>query len=230
MKSPFLYRYGQKLAIGEREWLVIEAPVVNTWSYRVVKRGFDIFTSFVGLVFFSPFLFLVGILVKLTSPGQVFYAWDVIGRGGRPFRGYKFRTMVSDADVLKMQLLHRNEMNGPVFKITDDPRITPLGRILRKYSIDELPQLWSVLRGDMSLVGPRPAGPHEWEQYEPWQRRKLSVTPGITCLWQVSGRNKIKDFDEWVKLDLEYIDHWSLWLDLKILLRTVVVVLRGTGM
>jgi len=138
--------------------------------------------------------------------------------------------MAANADETKPQLATLNEMRGPVFKMGNDPRITRLGRFLRKYSIDELPQLWSVLKGDMSLVGPRPAGPHEWEKYEPWQRRKLSVTPGITCLWQVSGRNKINDFNEWVKLDLEYIDNWSLWLDLKILLRTVVVVLRGTGM
>lgn len=230
MKSPFLYRYGQKLAVRERKWLVVESPVVNTWKYRGVKRGFDILTSFVGLVFFSPFLFLVGVFVKLTSPGQVFYAWDVIGRCGRPFRGYKFRTMLQNADELKSQLATQNEMVGPVFKLKNDPRVTPLGRFLRKFSIDELPQLWSVLKGDMSLVGPRPAGSQEWEQYEPWQRRKLSVTPGITCLWQANGRNKINDFDEWAKLDLEYIDNWSIWLDLEIILKTIPAVLRGTGL
>jgi len=178
----------------------------------------------------SPVLLIVGLLVKLTSPGPVFYPWNVIGRDGRPFRGYKFRTMVQNADALKAELAHQNEMAGPVFKMKNDPRITPVGRVLRKYSIDELPQLWSVLKGDMSLVGPRPAGPLEWEQYEPWQRRKLSVTPGITCLWQVNGRNRISDFDEWVKLDLYYIDNWSLSLDIKILCRTILVVLRGTGM
>jgi lipopolysaccharide/colanic/teichoic acid biosynthesis glycosyltransferase len=208
---------------------VVQSPMVRRWAYCIAKRAIDLTVSVFGLVILSPLFLVVGLLIKLTSSGPVFYAWDVVGFRGRPFRGYKFRTMVSDADVLKMQLLHQNEMNGPVFKITDDPRITPLGRILRKYSIDELPQLWSVLKGDMSLVGPRPAGPHEWEKYEPWQCRKLSVTPGMTCLWQVSGRNQIKDFDEWVKLDLEYIDHWSLWLDLKTLLRTVVAVLQGTG-
>ena len=203
---------------------------VNFFSYRMIKRVIDFIVSLVGLALASPLLLCVGIAVKLLSPGPILYAWDVIGIRGKPFRGYKFRTMVQEADKLKDELLNKNEMQGPVFKMANDPRITPLGHILRKYSIDELPQLWSVLKGDMSLVGPRPAGPQEWKQYEPWQCRKLSVTPGITCLWQVCGRNKINDFNEWVKLDLEYIDNWSLWLDFKILLKTVVVVFRGTGM
>jgi len=137
--------------------------------------------------------------------------------------------MVDNADIVKKNLFSKNEMTGPVFKLSNDPRITPLGHSLRKYSIDELPQLWSVLKGDMSLVGPRPAGPHEWTQYEEWQKRKLSVTPGITCIWQVNGRNDISDFDEWVKMDLEYIDNWSLGLDFKILLKTIPAVLKGTG-
>jgi len=206
-----------------------DSPIVDRFAYRVVKRALDIAVTGLGLLILSPLLLIVGLLVKLTSTGPVFYAWDVIGRGGRPFRGYKFRTMVQNADKLKAQLVHKNEMNGPVFKMKNDPRVTPLGRFLRKYSIDELPQLWSVLKGDMSLVGPRPAGPHEWQRYEPWQRRKLSVTPGITCLWQVSGRNQIQDFDEWVRLDIEYIDNWSLWLDMRILWETAIVVLGGTG-
>ena len=205
------------------------APIVNYFRYFFLKRCIDIVISIIGLVMLSPLLLFVGVLVKFTSQGPILYCWGVIGRGGKPFRGYKFRTMVQNADEIKGELLHRNEMNGPIFKMNADPRITPLGRILRKYSIDELPQLWSVLKGDMSLVGPRPAGPHEWVEYESWQRRKLSVTPGITCLWQVGGRNEISDFDEWVKLDLEYIDTWSLWLDFKILLKTILVVLRGTG-
>lgn len=208
---------------------VMPAPVVKTFNYRVVKRLVDFVASSLGLLFLTPLFILVGLMVKVTSPGSIFYAWNVIGRGGRPFRGYKFRTMVVNADELKLQLGEMNEMKGPVFKMENDPRITSIGRFLRKHSIDELPQLWSVLKGDMSLVGPRPAGPHEWVDYEPWQRRKLSVTPGITCLWQVSGRNKISDFDEWVRLDLEYIDNWSLWLDFKILCRTVRAVLSGTG-
>lgn len=218
---------------GEGDVLGYSVPVsliVTRFSYRFVKRTFDLLLAALSLLILGPVFLFIAILIKLSSPGPIFYAWDVIGRGGRPFRGYKLRTMAANADETKPQLATLNEMRGPVFKMGNDPRITRLGRFLRKYSIDELPQLWSVLKGDMSLVGPRPAGPHEWEKYEPWQRRKLSVTPGITCLWQVSGRNKINDFNEWVKLDLEYIDNWSLWLDLKILLRTVVVVLRGTGM
>jgi lipopolysaccharide/colanic/teichoic acid biosynthesis glycosyltransferase len=215
--------------VGE-DTTIARAPITLRFPYRAAKRGFDIMVAGFGLVVLSPTFLLLGILTRLISPGPVFFAWDVIGRGGRPFRGYKFRTMVVNADELKPQLVHKNEMTGPVFKMRADPRITPLGRYLRKYSLDELPQLWSVVKGDMSLVGPRPAGRQEWEQYEPWQRRKLSVTPGITCLWQVSGRNRVSDFDEWVRMDLDYIDHWSLWLDLRILLRTLVVVVRGTGM
>jgi lipopolysaccharide/colanic/teichoic acid biosynthesis glycosyltransferase len=211
-------------------WTVKEDPLISRFRYKVVKRGLDIIGSGIGLIILSPLFLLVGILVKLTSSGPIFYAWDVIGQCGRPFRGYKFRTMIANADELKAQLDEKNEMNGPVFKIKKDPRITSFGRILRTFSIDELPQLWSVLKGNMSLVGPRPAGTLEWENYEPWQRRKLSIKPGMTCLWQVNGRNMINDFDEWVKLDLEYIDNWSLWLDFKILYRTVLVVLMGTGM
>ena len=159
----------------------------------------------------------------------MFYPWRVIGLNGRPFTGYKFTTMVADADEKKRSLMERNEMQGPVFKIKSDPRITPFGAFLRKYSLNELPQLWSVLKGDMSLVGPRPAFRHELERYELWHKRKLTVKPGITCLWQVSGRNRISNFDEWVRLDLEYIDRWSLWLDMRILGRTVWAVFSGSG-
>ena len=209
--------------------VVSVSPIVSYMCYSVVKRAIDVILASVALLLASPLILLACFLTKLTSPGGVFYAWNVIGRGGREFRGYKLRTMVQHADRMKNQLMDRNEMVGPVFKIKNDPRITPVGRMLRKFSIDELPQLWSVVKGDMSLVGPRPAGPSEWNNYEPWQRRKLSVTPGITCLWQVAGRNKISDFAEWVRLDLEYIDNWSLWLDFKILLKTISAVLKGTG-
>jgi len=137
--------------------------------------------------------------------------------------------MCADADERKSELMVRNEMTGPVFKIKDDPRTTPLGRLLRKYSINELPQLWSVLKADMSLVGPRPAFPHELARYDFWHKRKLSIRPGITCLWQIRGRNKVSDFDEWVRMDMEYVDNWSLWLDFKILVWTAWVVLKGTG-
>jgi len=148
---------------------------------------------------------------------------------GRKFIFYKFRTMVVDAEAKLKDLLKYNEMVGPVFKMTDDPRITKTGKWLRKFSLDELPQLWNVFKGDMSLVGPRPPLPHEVEKYDAWQRRRLSMRPGITCLWQMSGRNKIIDFKEWMKLDLEYIDNWSLWLDFKILFKTIPVVLLGIG-
>ena len=221
------------VAVGTRGGDTPSVPlslIVNRFQYRVVKRGLDALLAGVGLIFLAPIFLLFAVLIKLTSAGSIFYPWDVIGRGGRPFRGFKFRTMVVNADELKPQLFHENEMIGPVFKMRADPRITPVGRLLRKYSLDELPQLWTVIKGDMSLVGPRPAGPLEWKQYEPWQRCKLSVTPGITCLWQVNGRNRVNSFDDWVRMDLGYIDHWSLWLDLRILLRTVAVVLRGTGM
>ena len=168
--------------------------------------------------------------IKLTTPGlPVFFPWRVVGYKGRMFTGYKFTTMVADADEKREELLPKNEMNGPAFKLRADPRVTPLGRVLRKYSLNELPQLWSVLKGDMSMVGPRPAFRHELDRYELWQKRKLCVKPGITCLWQVSGRNRISDFDEWVRLDLEYIDKWSLWLDVRILMRTVWAVFTGTG-
>jgi exopolysaccharide biosynthesis polyprenyl glycosylphosphotransferase len=194
------------------------------------KRVFDIVVSAVLLVALSPIFLLIALAIKLTTPRlPVFYPWRVVGYKGQQFTGYKFTTMDADADEQRDQLLSRNEMTGPVFKIKDDPRVTSTGRFLRKYSLNELPQLWSVLKGDMSLVGPRPAFPHELERYDLWHKRKLCVKPGITCLWQVRGRNRITDFDEWVRMDLEYIDHWSLWLDLKILARTAWAVAAGTG-
>ena len=195
----------------------------------LVKRALDLVVSGFLLGVLSPLLLVIAIGVKLTSPGPIFYRWRVMGKGIRPFTGYKFRSMVADADARKAELAKQNEMSGPVFKIKNDPRITPFGRLLRKYSLDELPQLWSVFKGDMSLVGPRPPGPHEFAAFEIWHRRKLSVKPGITCLWQVGGRNQVWHFDDWVTLDLEYIDNWSLWLDLKILIRTAFAVIKGTG-
>ncbi|MBI4887697.1 MAG: sugar transferase [Acidobacteria bacterium] len=195
-----------------------------------VKRLIDIVASTAMLVLLSPLFLIIAIAIKLTTPHlPVFYPWHVIGYGGRPFTGYKFTTMVADADERRARLVDRNEMQGPVFKIKDDPRVTPLGRFLRKFSLNELPQLWSVLKGDMSLVGPRPAGPHELVRYELWHKRKLCVKPGVTCLWQVSGRNRISNFDDWVRLDLEYMERWTLWLDLKILGRTVWAVVSGSG-
>jgi lipopolysaccharide/colanic/teichoic acid biosynthesis glycosyltransferase len=191
---------------------------------------FDIAVSGVLLMLLSPVLLLIAIAIKLTTPNlPVFYPWRVVGYKGRTFTGYKFTTMVADAEVQQAALSHLNEMSGPVFKIQNDPRITPLGRWLRKFSLNELPQLWSVLRGDMSLVGPRPAYSTELARYELWQKRKLCVQPGMTCLWQVRGRNKIRSFDDWVRMDFEYIDNWSLWLDCRILLRTAWAVVAGTG-
>lgn len=189
----------------------------------------DIVAAAALLTGLSPLLLALAALVKLTSRGPALYRWRVVGRHGHPFVSYKFRSMVANADALKPQLLGQNEMTGPVFKLTLDPRVTPLGRWLRRYSLDELPQLWSVLVGDMSLVGPRPPLATEYARFTSFQRRKLAVKPGITCLWQVSGRNRVRDFDAWVRLDLEYIRSWSLALDVRILLRTLVEVFRGSG-
>jgi lipopolysaccharide/colanic/teichoic acid biosynthesis glycosyltransferase len=202
------------------------------WRSRtqtVLKRAFDLLTSACLLLVLSPLFLIIAIAVKLSSRGPVFYRWKVVGRGGRPFTGYKFRSMVNNADSLRAELLVRNEMTGPVFKVTDDPRITEVGRWLRKYSLDELPQLYSVFKGEMSLVGPRPPLVTEYEQFSDFQRQKLAVKPGITCLWQVNGRNQIHDFDEWVRLDLEYIARWSLSLDFAILARTAGAVFLGSG-
>jgi exopolysaccharide biosynthesis polyprenyl glycosylphosphotransferase len=194
------------------------------------KRILDIILSLAALVALAPLMAAIAAAIKLTTPGlSVFYPWNVVGYRGRRFTGYKFTTMVADADDRKAELSEQNEMSGPVFKIRNDPRVTPLGKFLRKYSLNELPQFWSVLIGDMSLVGPRPAGPHELVRYELWQKRKLSVQPGITCFWQVRGRNAITSFDDWVRMDLEYIQKRSLWTDMTILLRTVSTVLRGSG-
>jgi len=193
------------------------------------KRFFDMVISLSLLLLLFPFLLAIAVAVKLSSPGPIFYRWKVVGCGGRPFTGYKFRSMVANADALRDELTSLNEMTGPVFKIANDPRITNVGAWLRKYSLDELPQLYSVLKGDMSLVGPRPPLVTEFEQFSEYQKQKMAVKPGITCLWQVSGRNQISDFDEWVRLDLEYISRWSLSLDLAILMRTVEAVFSGSG-
>jgi exopolysaccharide biosynthesis polyprenyl glycosylphosphotransferase len=209
---------------------VVLAPPHFDSDALFFKRLLDIVVSAILLAFLSPLFLLIAIAVKLTNPrANILYRWNVVGRNGARFTGYKFTTMHEDADARRNDLLDRNEMTGPVFKIKDDPRVTRFGKFLRKYSLNELPQLWSVLRGDMSLVGPRPAFPHELDGYGFWHKRKLSIRPGITCLWQVRGRNKISNFDDWVKMDLEYIDNWSLWLDFKILCWTAWAVVAGTG-
>jgi len=194
-----------------------------------MKRMLEVIASAILLIALSPLLLVLAALVKLTSKGPVFYRWVIAGKNGGPFTSYKFRSMVANADEIKPQLLALNEMSGPMFKITNDPRITRLGAWMRKYSLDELPQLYSVLKGDMSMVGPRPPLAIEYPRFTEYQKQKMLVKPGITCLWQVNGRNKIKDFDEWVAMDLDYIQNWSLWLDLKILFRTVFVVFAGSG-
>jgi exopolysaccharide biosynthesis polyprenyl glycosylphosphotransferase len=209
--------------------LVFRSTPESSWP-RVVKQVIDSVGSFLALAFGWPFLALIALVIKVTSPGPVFFRQQRSGINGRPFTIYKFRTMVTNAEQLKHELAAMNEMSGPVFKVSNDPRVTPVGKVLRKFSLDELPQLFNVLRGEMSLVGPRPLPVDEVKRfYDLAHRRRLSVKPGITCLWQISGRNNVSDFKEWVRLDLDYIDHWSLWLDLNILCRTLPAVLAGTG-
>ena len=193
------------------------------------KRAFDLVAALVGMILISPLLTLIGLVVKISSSGPVFFRQHRIGLNGRVFLCYKFRTMVQNAEALQEELEIKNEMSGPVFKIKNDPRVTAVGKWLRKYSLDELPQLYNVLRGDLSLVGPRPPIIDEVRRYEPWQRRRLSMRPGITGAWQVGGRSHIAEFDDWVKIDLQYIDNWSLTLDMKILLKTIPTVLSGRG-
>ena len=194
-----------------------------------IKRALDIIASGFGVLMLSPLFLLAASLIKLTSPGPVFFPQKRVGLNGRKFILYKFRSMHQGAQLKLSELMESNEMNGPVFKMKNDPRITPVGKFLRKFSIDELPQLFNVFAGQMSLVGPRPPLSKEVLQYEPWQRRRLSMRPGITCLWQISNRGKKIDFDEWMKLDLQYIDNWSMGLDFKILLKTIPTVMFGIG-
>lgn len=203
--------------------------VPESRSAILVKSLIDRVGAAVGLTLAAPVMLLCALLIKLESSGPVLFRQTRSGENGKPFRLIKFRTMCVDAERKKARLRERNEMSGPVFKIKEDPRVTRLGRILRKYSIDELPQLINVLRGEMSLVGPRPPIPHEVEGFQVWQRRKLSVKPGLTCLWQINGRNEV-DFDEWMQLDLKYIDNWSLWEDARIIVKTIPAVLKGSGM
>jgi exopolysaccharide biosynthesis polyprenyl glycosylphosphotransferase len=204
------------------------APVHHSRPKLAVKRAVDLVGATVGLLLSAPVMALAALGIRLTSPGPILFRQTRCGLNGRPFQMLKLRTMHSGAETSLAALLALNEMDGPVFKLRCDPRVTPFGRFLRRFSLDELPQLWNVLRGDMSLVGPRPAMPAEVAQYETTVRRRLSMRPGLTCLWQVSGRNQI-GFDEWVRLDLRYIDTWSLGNDVRILLKTVPAVLSGSG-
>jgi len=193
----------------------------------LVKRFTDIVLAAAGLILLAPFMLLIAFLIRVTSPGPAIFRQQRCGLNGRRFTLYKFRSMVRDAEKMKPELQHLNQ-KSTAFKIADDPRLTPLGRKLRKFSIDEWPQLWNVLRGDMSLVGPRPAVPGEVEHYERWQRRRLRMRPGLTCIWATRGRDAL-DFDTWMKMDMQYIDTWSLALDWKIILRTIPRVLTGKG-
>jgi len=212
------------IADGYVHYLTIEPK-----PYQLaIKRLFDIGASAFALLMLSPLLFGIALAIKLTSRGPVLFRQERVGQHGRSFRMLKFRSMIIDAESQRDHLLSKNEQTGPVFKIRNDPRITSIGRIIRKYSLDELPQLVNVLRGEMAIVGPRPPIPSEVARYEPWQRRRLSVRPGLTCLWQVSGRNEIS-FERWMYLDMQYIDHWSLVRDIQLILKTFPIVFTGRG-
>jgi exopolysaccharide biosynthesis polyprenyl glycosylphosphotransferase len=212
-----------------RPLLIFRTTPENSWA-QLVKQFIDIFGAVASLAVAAVPMLIIALLIKLFSPGPVFFRQQRSGLNGAAFTLFKFRTMVTNAEQFKHELESMNEMRGPVFKVTKDPRITPLGKILRRYSLDELPQFFNVLRGEMSLVGPRPLPVDEVRRFNDLaHRRRLSVKPGITCLWQIQGRNQISDFQDWVRLDLEYIDNWSLWLDIKILLRTIPAVFIATG-
>jgi len=213
--------------VGNIPAVVYSSAPVGKFSLSF-KGLSDRIGALVGLILFLPIMIAAAIAIKIDSRGPVFFRQTRSGINGKTFKLWKFRTMVIDAEKKKAELLEKNEMSGPVFKITNDPRVTKVGRFLRKYSIDEFPQFMNVVMGDMSLVGPRPALPSEVAGFEPWQHRKLSVKPGLTCLWQADGRNNI-DFEDWMKMDLKYIDNWSLWEDTKIIARTIPTVFKGSG-
>ena len=191
--------------------------------YEIIKRLIDIICSFMGLLAFSPLFIIIAIIIKFTSKGPVFFSQKRVGKYGREFDMYKFRSMVVNAEELKEKLAAQNEMSGPMFKMKDDPRVTKVGKFIRKTSLDELPQLWNVLKGDMSLVGPRPSLPKEVAQFEDWMHIRLEVKPGLTCYWQVSGRNNI-DFEDWMKLDIRYVEERNLFVDIKLIFKTIFVL------
>ncbi len=196
--------------------------------YEVSKRGLDLVGAVAGLLLAAPLMLMAIIATKLDTPGPVFFRHVRLGKNGKPFAMLKFRSMYQDAAVMQTAMVADNDIPGPVFKIRSDPRVTPTGKFIRKYSLDELPPLWHVLTGDMSLVGPRPPVPEEVGRYEPWQRERLAVKPGLTCIWQVSGRSDVP-FDEWVRMDIEYVRTRNMWQDLRLLLRTVPAVITGRG-
>ncbi|WP_195949143.1 sugar transferase [Clostridium saudiense] len=191
--------------------------------YEISKRAIDIIGAGSGLLLLSPVIVIVACAIKFTSKGPIFFSQKRVGKNGELFDMYKFRSMVVNAEELKEKLAHQNEMSGPMFKMKDDPRVTKVGKFIRKTSLDELPQLLNVLKGDMSLVGPRPSLPKEVAQFEKWMYKRLSVKPGLTCFWQVSGRNNI-DFEDWMKLDIKYVDERNIWIDIKLIFKTVLVL------
>ena len=211
----------ERLQINEQE--IIEIERKESAIYNISKRALDIIASTLGLIILSPILLVVAILIKLESKGPAMFSQKRIGLNKKEFKMYKFRSMVQNAEELKEKLAKENEMSGPMFKMKNDPRVTKVGRFIRKTSIDELPQLINVLKGEMSLVGPRPSLPKEVSKFEPWMLKRLSVKPGLTCYWQVSGRNNI-DFEDWMKLDLQYVNDRSFWLDLKLIFKTAGVL------
>lgn len=208
--------------------LLAYTPARHSPELLILKRVLDVMVAIVGIILTGPIMLICVIAIKLTSPGPVLFRQRRTGLNGREFHMFKFRTMDPDAEQKRAEIAHLNEAAGPVFKIHNDPRVTRIGRLLRRWSLDELPQLFNVVRGDMSIVGPRPPIPEEVTRYDRWQRRRLSMRPGLTCLWQIKGRHRI-GFDEWMQLDLFYIDHWSLRLDLLILFKTAATVLSGSG-
>lgn len=231
-ESGIAFRGGPRTDSGSVATLPPESVCISVRPASVVytglKRLIDIVASALFLLVFSWLFVLIAILIKLTSRGPVLYVQTRVGTGGRHFPFLKFRSMVPNADAMKGELEHLNEADGPVFKIENDPRVTPVGRFLRKYSLDELPQFVNVLLGHMSLVGPRPPLPEEVQQYGEREWQRLTVRPGLTCLWQINGRSKVR-FDQWIELDLDYIQRRSFWLDLLILVRTIPAVITGRG-
>jgi len=225
----FPMRFSKKRAGEFRKMpAIVFSTTPDSGTSLLLKHVSDRLFTFIGIILLSPLMLFLSFLVKLSSKGPVLFKQKRCGLNGRKFTMLKFRTMVENADRMKELLADKNEMDGPAFKITDDPRMTRVGHVLRKLSLDELPQLFNVLRGEMSLVGPRPPLPREVSRYDPWQRRRLSMKPGLTCLWQINGRNNV-NFEKWMKMDLEYIDNWSLWLDTKILFKTIPAVVLAKG-
>jgi|SRR5215471_13179954 len=234
MSTPALLKTGYEYPVEPprtTDLPQLSSPAVGPQHGEAVlwaKRAFDVMVACATLILLAPFMVLIAVAVVIDSPGSVLYRNHRVGRQGRLFRLYKFRTMVSDADLMLDEVRSLNERKGVLFKVSRDPRLTRVGRFLRRYSLDELPQLWNILKGEMSLVGPRPPLISEYEQFQPEHRRRMEVSPGLTGLWQVTARRD-PSFETYVRLDCHYVDHWTLWLDLRILLKTVPAVLSGNG-